>query len=151
MGLARFDGETWKEVRPFDSEDRYAVRDLAVGPDGALWASLAGDGDDAQGRLVRRDGETWDSFDWPSWVERVPEGDSPMLIGPEGKVWFREYMMSFDGATWTRYTIPEDDGARNPSVLDLAVAPDGSAWIVAQLGPKAVYVIRPESAVLATE
>ena len=86
-GLARFDGETGEQVEsPDGGEDGYGVADLAVGPDGALWTTVLPDGDGSRPYLARWDGQTWTSFDWPSWVEGYPSG---MVAGPDGTVWFR--------------------------------------------------------------
>jgi hypothetical protein len=148
--LVRYDGQTAEAVRPLGEGIDPNVADLAVGPDGALWALMR---TEAESYLGRYDGEAWSIFSTADGLPAVgvlPLGLSAerMAVGPDGRVWFiklgaqgeNEGLVAFDGQRFQRYLV--DAGVR-----DFAVATDGSAWTDTGKG---IYVIKPE-AVAASE
>jgi streptogramin lyase len=134
-------------VRPLgDGMDAY-VADLAVGPDGALWALMLTEDDSHLGRL---DGDTWSIYSTADGLPAVGAGfGERMAVGADGRVWFTifgspdeadpeppkaEGLAVFDGQGFTRYLVGR-------SVNDMAIAPDGSVWTSTDDG---FYVITPQ-------
>ena len=128
--LVRVDGTDWETVTPVAAEERFAVFSLAAGPDGSLWALVAGD---SNTYLARHDGTAWSSI---SKSDGLPsEAWGALEVGLGGAVWLAKEeggVASFDGNTWTHFL----DGA---PVHDIAIAPDGAVWAVGE----GLFVIRP--------
>jgi hypothetical protein len=85
--------------------------------------------------------------------ERQREAVRQMTVGPDGRLWFSGALTSFDGTTWRQYAVPARAPSERPRVLDLAVAPEGTAWIVVRdlikygtSRPDGIYVIDPDEA-----
>jgi hypothetical protein len=146
--LLRLDGLSSERATPLGAGVYPYVADLAVAPDGALWALLwTADGS----RLARYDGQTWTAY---SSADGLPEvgyrtfagnGDR-LAVGPDGRVWFSLFhhtpeepvtegdgIVEFDGESFVHYL----GGVR---VDDLAIASDGSVWTTTDQG---LYVITP--------
>ncbi len=149
--LAGYDDEaaSWKMVRPWGDKPVPASV-LAPTSNGGLWVVLDDwDRDQTTGALsaegwalAYRDGTTeqWSVFD-----EGLPNG-FPFAVAPDDDaVWLAQgYALNdgygpidglyhFDGATWTHYL-------EGVEVLDVAVAPDGTVWYLADEEP---HVLRP--------
>ena len=146
--LLRLDGLSSELATPLGAGVHPYVADLAVAPDGALWALLR-TADDSH--LARYDGQTWTAY---SSADGLPEvgartfagsGDR-LAVGPDGRVWFSLFhhtpeepvtegdgIVEFDGESFVHYL----GGAR---VEDLAIASDGSVWTTTDQG---LYVITP--------
>lgn len=70
----------------------------------------------------------------------------PFLVDHDGRIWFQlgssdaegeHYAMaSFDGEHWDTYlgTLSRDGGTRAVAIDDMALAPDGSIWVVGEDG-----------------
>jgi len=96
------------------------VRNIAIGPDEAVWAG--GDGWIALFNGAEQSG----------WIV-YPAEDSfgPMAVGPDGGVWSvagLDRLMRFDGSNWETFTVPNLPGNDAPWSFSLAVAPDGTVW-----------------------
>lgn len=99
-GLARFDGNTWTEERPF-GVGSVAVSSVSVGSDGTVWAASSG----CVGctpRIARFDGSIWHEIDTPSgiedfggWALVAATGDGAIFAADAGA--FR-----FSGEQWSR-------------------------------------------------
>jgi ligand-binding sensor domain-containing protein len=107
-GLSRFDGKEWNYFL-----DDAPVSELAVGPDGALWAGV-GCG------VQRFDGIVWETV---ARCEDLPTGNVlDMAFTPDGAVWVASGfgLARFDGEAWTAF---------ERFVHSLEVAPDGTIWM----------------------
>jgi hypothetical protein len=161
-GLRLYDGQSWSAAPPPLGGEPYSVTDLVAGPDGPVWASiLPADAEDpyaadsSRAFLAHWDGLTWTAYAWPAWMarERQREAVRQMTVGPDGRLWFSGALTSFDGTTWRQYAVPARAPSERPRVLDLAVAPEGTAWIVVRdlikygtSRPDGIYVIDPDEA-----
>jgi hypothetical protein len=143
-GLARFDGTSWEEVDPFAETDRpdrrvSDVLSMASGPDGTLWAMVmttteeilrglgSGKGlseliaDDTYFKpiLIRFDGREWTFYP----TDDVGIG-GVLAVDQVGRLFGsgEDGLVSFDGVITKRY-------ASVGHVQDVAVAPNGDAWV----------------------
>jgi len=106
--------------------------DLAVAPDGTLWAAgYQRRADEVVGSVFRFDGETWTTYTSDDGLPRMPRTGHARLnsveVAPDGTVWAGTDLglARLDGETWAIVSPPV-------SVGDIAFAPDGS--LVAQTG-----------------
>ena len=160
--LLRFDGEGWEAIpgpegwnpgelgrwRPEGWNPGDMGRYLDFGPDGALWvkASTAGD-------LARFDDPGWTTFTGADGVIEPCgraagcETTDLLNVAADGSLWLNGSETDegcggtahFHGTTWTSYLV-------GSCTHDLAVAPDGSVWLVADEGKLPhLYVITPEA------
>ncbi len=165
-GLLRFDGKSWKVVRPLGRGVDARVEALDAAPDGSLWVYLsttgakrAGGDEGPTSHLARFDGKEWKLYGEADGVPplgpRYAAGGTSrafMEVGPDGTVWLTPVsnfdchrLVAFDGSSSTTYL---GDGA---CIRELAVGPDGAAWVAAEwvpsYGPKSwntgLVVIRP--------
>jgi hypothetical protein len=128
-GLAHFDGEGWTEIKPIEGRDFDYVMDLAVTPDGIVWASFllfdATAEDPAPSPIVvtRFDGASWQIYRDAGGVpfgagsgtlELTPDGTLVLAAEP-GLVEFR------DGA----WTLLQEGWFQ-----DFSIAPDGTTWLL---------------------
>jgi ligand-binding sensor domain-containing protein len=107
-GLSRFDGQEWSYFL-----DDAEVGELAVAPDGTLWAGV-GCG------VQRFDGIAWEIV---AHCEDLPAGNILDIdFAPDGTVWMANGfgLARFDGQAWTDLERP---------VHSLEVAPDGALWV----------------------
>jgi sugar lactone lactonase YvrE len=155
--LLRFDGEGWEAI---PGPEGWALgSSLAIGPDGTLWVNDSGDGD-----VARYDDAGWTTFTDADGVEPWVSTSAywgymePPAVAADGSLWLRRSeghgcggTAHYEGTTWTSYLV-------GYCINDIAIAPDGSAWLGASAydddidiaGPSSLYVITPE-AVAATE
>jgi streptogramin lyase len=117
---------------------------LAFGPDGALWVGLQ-----LANRVARLtpDGRVTHEYPVPTVATaRFPTGceyqasrpaEGPMVVGPDGALWFGESAgnnvarLTTDGAV-TEFPIPTPDS--NP--VGLTVGPDRALWFLERVGNK---------------
>ena len=153
--LAHYDGETWTTYSAADGLPRltHALKQEPswdVHPDGSVW--VLADPEQAMESDPYSLLWTLRSFDGDRWTE-WSDGVGLLDIGPDGTVWMGKpgpdiqgdyaegfQLASFDGATWRQYrglTFTHEDFWGG-----LDVAPDGSAWVVAE-EDQGLYVIRP--------
>jgi hypothetical protein len=148
-GLLRFDGETWRVVRPLGRGVEASAQGLATGPDGSLWVylSLSQPTKAAPWRakmyLARRDTSGWTILDRSDGVPGHDPGFRhysqervPMRVGPNGTVWLTTFsrggcarLVSFADGRSSDY-LP--DGA---CVHGIELDPDGRAWVSVQQWP----------------
>ena len=107
---------------------------IAAGPDGTLWVYLW-DREQA-GHLARLTPDGWTVYHEADGVPVVHDFHQGalgfMAVGPDGSVWLTPQTVPgaddcggiarFDGTTWASYL-------EDTCIVDLDVAPDGSAWV----------------------
>jgi hypothetical protein len=130
VSLVRFDGTTWSQADGYaDLRLDGQLTGLAAGPDGTLHAAVG------TGALVTFDGARRTVVPVPPDVRGVSGDDIgwglDLAVAPDGTLWAvgRDDVVSFDGATWRRYTTA--DGIPTGVVMSVAVAPNGDVWVVA--------------------
>jgi hypothetical protein len=172
--LLRFDGEGWEVIPGPDGFLNHTIgNSMAFGPDGTLWVNTNHPEDDWQergdwrvGGLARFDGETWTTFteadgvqDWggQGWF-----ATDLLSVAQDGSLWMNgthdfgvgdcDGVDHYDGTTWSSFL-------RDACVHDLALAPDGSVWVLSDVeagsrngdaSAVGLYVITPEAS-LTTE
>ncbi|MCA9242283.1 MAG: FG-GAP repeat protein, partial [Planctomycetales bacterium] len=112
--VVRFDGQTFRDLPVFGDLRGFEPRDLAIGPDGLIYAS---DGDGNQ--IVRFDPVTGDSMGvfGDATIAVVPEMLNPQGIafGPDGHLYVvghdAQVILRFDGATGAMLPTPGNTGA----------------------------------------
>jgi hypothetical protein len=160
--LLRFDGEEWEVVPgPEGFMNVPWGNSLDIGADGALWVNTSNGywGAQGVGGLARFDDPGWTMFGEADGVE--PWGAQGFIatglleVAPDGSLWMNGSpgddgcggVAHYDGTTWTSYLRPY-------CVHDLSVAPDGSAFVRAELEQVSwgdsswkvgLYVITPEA------
>ena len=116
IGVSRFDGRSWKNY-----PSPVPTRDLAVAASGEVWAATAGG--------VGRYTPSQDA--WITYTEEhgLPGSQAQVVaIGPEGAVWtyfLWQGVYRFDGKNWHAV-----DGITGGIVADIALAADGTPWVV---------------------
>src|SRR4051812_38088485 len=117
-----------------------ALRDMAAGPDGALWFTERRG--EAIGRVTTTGTVT--EFPVPTSIENPLPDPQGIAAGPDGALWFTESTgdsvdrMSTDGV-FTRYTLPgyetRNGGSKGPSAI--TAGPDGALWFL-ETAPAAI-------------
>jgi ligand-binding sensor domain-containing protein len=92
----------------------YGISDLAVTPDGALWAP-------GDAGIVRFDGTEWITYTTPSVTD--------MAVGADGSLWALTLhkVQRFEGTEWRTYTTA--DGLPDTTLARIATAPNGDVWV----------------------
>ncbi|MGO8999650.1 MAG: Virginiamycin B lyase [Polyangiaceae bacterium] len=119
---------------------------IVLGPDGNLWYGLEfayGTGNQGTGNAIGRmspDGSTQTAFAIPT-----PEsGPLDVAVGPDGKIWFIEFLtgkigcINTDGTGVTEFTVPGSNSQPN----GITAGPDGNIWFT-DLGEKAIGWMAP--------
>ncbi len=135
-GLLRYTKASgWERVVVRGVTEEEAIYDIAVAPDGALWAA----GSDVGPQPTSAD-EPWVPPPW--WIVRLTDGPGPAIVGEGGwGPWSIEVLSdgtpvvpvggrglaAWDGTHWTH----RHDGL---SFDRVSVAPDGAAWVTANGG-----------------
>jgi ligand-binding sensor domain-containing protein len=123
--LLRYDGERWQRLTAPELADAQVYR-VEIGPDDVQWLVT-------DRGLVRHDPTAEDTDGWTTFTE----DDHPLIqelwsiqATSDGSVWLggEEGLVQYDGRTW-RSPAAAGDAPRR--VNDLAQAPDGSLWVVA--------------------
>ncbi len=150
--LGRFDGSEWEIFEaPYAATrvDRGWASDIAVSPDGTVWAALEGMSGEPDPESPALDPSAVASFDGTDWAlytagDGLPDGVRSITVAPDGTVWAMSFgwawsgsdgdgsvsgegIARFDGSTWARYT--EADGLPSNS-SEIEVGLDGSIWAV---------------------
>ncbi len=159
--LLRFDGEEWEVVPgPEGFMNVPWGNSVDIGADGALWVNTSNGywGAQGVGGLARFDDPGWTMFGEADGVE--PWGAQGFIatglleVAPDGSLWMNGSpgddgcggVAHYDGTTWTSHLRPV-------CVHDLSIAPDGSAFVRADLEQVSwgdtswkvgLFVIRPE-------
>jgi len=97
------------------------LRDLAVTPDGTMWAAT-GEG------LMRLGSEGWECVLEDTEV-------NALAVAPDGSLWVGVgcQVQRFDGGAW-KTVFPCGEHLPRGNVLDIAFTPDGAAWIANGFG-----------------
>lgn len=148
--LLRYQDGTPEVVRPLGEDVDPGVGDIAVGPEGDVWAVMRTDSDSYLGQF---DGSEWTMH---AFADGLLPGGRGMAVGADGRVWYTAVevaaedrvpagLAAFDGQTTGRYFQDAD-------ISDIAIAADGSVWVTANSiggddGPSGIFVIRPEGTV----
>jgi len=147
--IARLDGDSWTVLTKEDGVPGDGMRDLAVAPDGSLWAIVERDwqqGNTSISRppmIVHFDGETWRTYEARDGIVDPAGGEvtvsedkngayvvnapAPMfnalMVGPDGTVWVgaNRGLAAYDGRAWRAYPIGP--------VQAVAVDPGGTIWV----------------------
>lgn len=144
-GIAWFDGESWTTLHDISERmiDSWGYHQIAVAPDGAVWATSV-----PFGAASRFDGDRWTIFGWVDNPQLgLTELDhevvdlvevaltdtclSAVTVAPDGIVWVgtASGFSRYDGETWVHYPYQEKYILGSMQVFALAVAADGSVWI----------------------
>ena len=119
-GAIRWDKATGEAtVHTDDALPLDAAWQIAEAPNGDIWMGNPG-------WMARFDGE-WTLFEFDK--TNPPMG--PDGFDSEGNVWSMEPMSAigrFDGSRWDTFALPEPEQSVDP--FNLAVAPDGTVWVV---------------------
>lgn len=141
--LDSYDGTTWTAHSPAPGFTPQAV---TIGPGGTVWMASASNpafggppgrlgvgGLEEEGYgLTRYNGETWDAYPIPSYVD--------MAFAADGIIWVADAFIGafrFDGQTWMHYT--EAHGLAANSLELVAAAPDGTVWFKTLFGDVVRY------------
>lgn len=127
-GILTFDGTDWfhhmsANGLPFDSG-----WNVAIAPDGSIWAGSGGAFDDpGTGGIVRFDGSTWTTF---TTSDGLQSNDAEVAVGPDGTVWAMHPggVSRFDGSVWIAYPDSPGFGSRG------AVDASGTLWMPDETG-----------------
>lgn len=126
-GTATFDGSDWT-LRSFGEWPlpNAPIFGIAQDPEGVVWLACNGGG------ICSIDGETWSVFN----SENSGLGDDRaycVQIAADGTKWFGYYggLCHFDGSEFETYSSSLGNFATG-AVVDLALAPNGDLWAVAQ-------------------
>jgi ligand-binding sensor domain-containing protein len=126
-GVYRFDGQDWTAYL-YDETDGLedcCVNDVAVGPNGNVWAAT-------DNGLASFDGAAWTNHTADDGL--VGNEVDAVAIDQDGAVWAGtdEGASRFDGGSWKAYT--EDDGLLDADISAIEAAPDGSVWFATGSG-----------------
>jgi hypothetical protein len=116
--LMRFTGTDWRVVRD-------GLHDVAIAPDGAVWA--LSDTSTADGRAVLHRAAPAHGEDAPEWTEDTMHAER-IAVAPDGTAWVvtkTGEAMRRDGAAWAQQAI---------NVHDVAVDGHGRVWVVSRQG-----------------
>lgn len=120
-GAIRWDKATGEAtVHTDDALPLDAAWQIAEAPNGDIWMGN-------QGWMARFDGE-WTLFEF----DKTNPPTGPEGFDAEGNAWSVEPMSAigrFDGSTWETFALPEPEQSVDP--FNLAVAPDGTVWVIA--------------------
>src|SRR3954447_12838297 len=126
-----------------------ALRDMAAGPDGALWFT------ERRGEAIGRvtTSGTVTEFPVPTSTDNPLPDPQGIAAGPDGALWFTEQTGdSVDRVTtegvFTRYTLPgyatRNGGSKSPSAI--TAGPDGALWFL-ETAPAAIGRITTAGAI----
>lgn len=115
-GLYLYDGKNVKAKYFYTDTTWKVFNDLALAPDGTLWASVEEEG---IYQLAQNH--------WKIYYKKFSLPDIRywnIVVAPDGTVWAgaSNYLVHFDGLAWITYPVPD-------SITDLAFSPDGSLWV----------------------
>lgn len=137
VGFARL-GEGWEAFNPLDGENHHAV--MTTTPDGDLWvwfSQFPGSASLSGAALAYYDSR---SEEWAIHKSGIPKGHVRAMTASNDAVWLAvdstdAQVWRFDGETWTLASTQQ--GAE---ILDVAAAPNGTVWYIAD---NAVKEVRP--------
>jgi hypothetical protein len=139
--LLRFDGEGWDVIPGPDGFLNHTLgNSMAFGSDGTLWVHTRDpEGDDWNGAgLARFDSPGWTTFTEADgvqdWGGQGFFATDLLSVAPDGSLWMNGAtdengcggVDHYDGTTWSSFL-------RDSCVHDLAIDPDGSVWVRADV------------------
>lgn len=124
-GLVRFDGVRFLTLRPADLDGLPSSRLTSMVEDdgGALWISTA------QGAVVRVEGGVA-----RSWSPAELGGEALFMLRQGTQIWVlcETRVLRVEGGVPVRFGDPDAWGPEVGALADLALAPDGGAWVIGQ-------------------
>jgi ligand-binding sensor domain-containing protein len=143
-GVSHYDGETWTTYSIEDGlppdfvQDIVSIEDIAVAPDGTVWAANSSCG------VSHYDGEAWTTYTMDDGL--ADDALHGVAVAPDGTVWVATgwgvsrytgpAASTGDGETlqaraqdeaWTTYG--EEHGLAARSIRSIVVAPNGTVWV----------------------
>ena len=118
-GVYHFDGQEWTWYNKKNGLEDNCVNEVAIGPDGIIWAAT-------KKGVARFDGTTWTNYSEEDGLANNRVND--VAVDQDGRAWMatNNGVSCFDGQKWKTFTI--DDGLVASKVMVVTVAPDGSLW-----------------------
>jgi len=118
-GVYHFDGQEWTWYSKKNGLEDNCVNEVAIGPDGIIWAAT-------KKGVARFDGTTWTNYSEEDGLANNRVND--VAFDQDGRAWMATHngVSCFDGQKWKTFTI--DDGLVASKVMVVTVAPDGSLW-----------------------
>lgn len=137
VGFARLRGG-WEAFNPLDGANHHAV--MTSTPQGDLWVwfSEFPVSESLSGAAVAYYDS--DSVEWTIHRSDIPTGSVRAMTASDDALWLavdskNAELWRFDGEAWTFVESP-----RGTEILDVAAAPDGTAWVVRD---NAVHQVQP--------
>ena len=132
-GVSRYDGSTWQTYTVADGLPGSAVRDLAVGADGTVWAAT-------DGGIGRFDGRRWFAYNRGSALLQLPSNDvTSLAVANDGVTIFAGTsagVAQFNGRSWD--SLSQTGSQAVNTIQDVSITPDGRLW-AATVGGLTVY------------
>lgn len=129
-GVARCNGESWSHV---GAGRIGGAGGMALDSAGDVWTlAQTWTGDGFAQQVLRFDGTTWSGPD----AGGAPPDASEIVAVPQGGVAVRSgaSVHRFDGLSWRELAFAADQVVAERRLLDLAVAPDGTLWVLGSDG-----------------
>ena len=119
---AALSAQTFTTYTTLDGLPSDNVRDLAVGPDGALWMAT-------QAGVVRYNGVGFETHNTTTHPGLASDDVQAIGVAANGEVWAgTDFGVSvYDGASYVTYTTA--DGLSDDQVKNIKQAPNGDVWI----------------------
>jgi ligand-binding sensor domain-containing protein len=124
-GVYHYDGQEWTWYSKKNGLEDNCVNEVAIGPDGIIWAAT-------KKGAASFDGNTWKTYTEDDGLLDNKVND--VAVDREGRAWFatNNGVSCFDGQTWRTFT--KEDGLIASKVKVITVAPDGSLWFGTMAG-----------------
>jgi ligand-binding sensor domain-containing protein len=132
FGLIRWDRSnmTHRIFRIPDGLPHSHIKDLAVAPDGSVWAATE------KGGLAVFDGSAWETYDKDTGlsannaaaIAAAPDGTIYAALYAEGVYDRGEGLSWFDGESWSRSMLTTDAYDPVNRLKDIEISPDETVW-----------------------
>ena len=154
--IGSFDGHTWTERAPaINSDDRWNMSTLKVGPDGTIWALAMKGGPGCSNPIrdeCRHTALISLSDDLPptttrGWsdIYKEPVASDALAVSPDGEVWLMgvrgtetsgdvQALLSYDGQDWHVVEVPGGRLYNAWAGQSFDIGPDGTMWAAHESG-----------------